>query len=88
MRPLVTLLLLLAASPAQAMNWEGHDDDWMKDMEPARIFRESVPDARPLPDPPKDCAAAAERARLNTYEQIPLPRHGCPPPAAVPEAER
>ena len=76
--------LVLAASPALAMNWEGHDD-WTDSFIPAIMFREAVPGARPLPS--RDCPVSAEEIAANPYEQVQLPRHRCkpaPPPAAAP----
>ena len=77
MRALLTCLLVLCAGPAQAMNWEGHDD-WMADLEPARDYRDSVPEAKTLPSPPADCRqVAAADGSPNPYEQIPLERSDC-----------
>ena len=74
------MLLFLPAS-AQAMNWEGKDD-WMADMEPAVVYEDSAPHARPKPDRP--CPVSKAEVKDNPYEQIPLDRHDCPPePAAA-----
>lgn len=82
----VYAVLLTLASPAQAMNWEGHDD-WMVDIEPARILAEDMPPAKARPGPP--CPPDPELHLANPYEQIPLGRKGdCPKPAQRPKPER
>ena len=78
--------LLMPSSPAQAMNWEGHDD-WMVDMEPARILAQEAPHA--APKSLKRCWTGSAPATANPYEQIPLDHMGdCPPPAKRPKPER
>ena len=75
------LLLPLCSLPAQAMNWEGHDD-WMADMEPAVLYESTVPHAVPPQD--ETCTdAPRDKAEDNPYEQIELDPHRCaqaPPP--------
>lgn len=76
-------MLMFWPVQAMAMNWEGHDD-WMLDYGMADAFAGAVPEARP--PPPRDCPVTREMAERNPYEQIPLPRHRCPPPSAKPLA--
>ena len=87
--PCLLLPPLLWPLPAHAMNWEGHDD-WMTDMEPAVVYEESAPHAVPLK--PDGCPARRvndqDEPNHNPYEQIPLARHACPNPRAVPGLER
>ncbi len=73
---LMSLLLLLPTTTAQAMNWEGHDD-WMTTMEPAVAYENAVPHASPRG--PRSCAATAGDAKDNPYEQIPLDQDRCAP---------
>lgn len=75
---LTFVLLLAAPSPAFAMNWEGHAD-WTDSFVPGMEFMDAAPEARPLPDKP--CPVTREQLAANPYEQIPLPRHNCKPPA-------
>ena len=70
----LALLLSILATPASAMNWEGHDD-WTDTFAPGLVFEQAVPEARPLPSP--RCPVSPEQSASNPYEQIPLPRHGC-----------
>jgi hypothetical protein len=79
---LTIVLLVGLAAPVAAMNWEGHED-WTSNFAPGLLFEMAVPNARPLPD--HICPVTPEQAAANPYEQIPLPRHGCKPPA--PKAE-
>ena len=72
----VMFCLVLWPVPAVAMNWEGHDD-WWPDFGPAMQLMEAIPEARPLPS--RACPVTKENADKNPYEQIPLPRHKCPP---------
>jgi hypothetical protein len=76
MRALLTCLLIACAGPAQAMNWEGHDD-WMADAGPALLYKDAVPEARTVPPPPAACRAVDRREVRNPYEQIPLQRPDC-----------
>ena len=76
MRALLTCLLIAGSCPAQAMNWEGHDD-WMADLGPALLYRQAVPEARSLPLPPAVCPARDDETLRNPYEQIPLQRPDC-----------
>lgn len=62
---------VLLAAPAQAMNWEGHDD-WMSDH-PAALEYQPESKARTSRLPPCDLRAPA----INPYEQIPLPHQNC-----------
>ena len=82
---LTAIILLVTASPALAMNWEGHDD-WMTAFAPSVAFEEAVPEARPLPS--RDCPVRAEQLAANPYEQVPLPRHNCKPQPAKTEPRR
>ena len=77
MKALMATLALMGASPAFAMNWEGHDD-YMPGFPPAMALMEAIPDAKPLPS--RDCPVSWEQHAANPYEQIPLPRHRCGPP--------
>ncbi|MEZ5923686.1 MAG: hypothetical protein R3D57_04810 [Hyphomicrobiaceae bacterium] len=72
--PLLLLAVLMAASPARALNWEGHDE-WFHDVTPFRSFTDLVPKAPPgrLPT----CEERAKRAAENAYEQVPLPGTNC-----------
>lgn len=80
MRALLTCLLIGCAGPAQAMNWEGHDD-WMADLAPALLYREAVPQARALPPERKSgCPSTLPGAQGNPYEQVPLVRPDCRAP--------
>ena len=76
MRALLTCLLIGCAGPAQAMNWEGHDD-WMSNAGPAQIYREAVPQAEPVPQPSVGCSDRGRSSVGNPYEQIPLAGHDC-----------
>lgn len=76
MRALLTCLLIAIACPAQAMNWEGHDD-WMADQGPALIYRDSGPAVPTVKPPPAACPPEAEPGERNPYEQIPLNRPDC-----------
>ena len=79
MRALLTCLLIGCAGPAQAMNWEGHDD-WMADLEPAQVYRDSVPADRAPPRRAEACPSERPAAAANPYEQVPLARHDCRAP--------
>lgn len=88
MRKLKAMLIVssLMPAPAHAMNWEGHDD-WMVDMEPARILAEDMPP--PARKPPRTCPPAHGVSSANPYEQIPLAHTGdCPQPDESPKPER
>lgn len=76
MRALLTCLLIACSSPALAMNWEGHDD-WMADLAPALIYRDAVPHALTLPQPPVRCPVVGKDNAVNPYEQIPLSEPDC-----------
>jgi len=78
MRMLTLIALLASTQQAFAMNWEGHDDDWMIKFPPAQAFINAVPEAKPLPS--RDCPMGPVARSDNPYEQIPLPRHHCPVP--------
>jgi hypothetical protein len=82
MRHALAILLILSPAPAMAMNWEGHDD-WMLSFHPDYSLEAFLPGARPLPS--RDCPVTEEDVKNNPYEQIPLPRHNCPPAAGRPE---
>jgi hypothetical protein len=64
------------ASPAAAINWEGHDE-WLDDAPLAEEFTDGVPP--PLPKAMPSCDERARRARANTHEQVPLPGVNCRP---------
>lgn len=76
MRALLTCLLIACAGPAQAMNWEGHDD-WMADAGPALLYKDAVTAARAVEQPPAACPADVKKEVRNPYEQIPLERPDC-----------
>jgi hypothetical protein len=79
MRSLIVVALVAIAAPAQAMNWEGHED--RQAFDPFEmILLEAIPEARPLPS--RKCPVDAAQAAANPYEQIPLPSHGCGKPGA------
>ena len=87
MRALLTCLLIAGACPAQAMNWEGHDD-WMADQGPALLYRYTgpvVPEVRP---PVAGCRPPAGQEQRNPYEQIPLKRPDCRAPQEEREVGR
>ena len=60
MRMLTVIALLATTQPAFAMNWEGHDDDWMITFPPAQAFFDAVPEAKPLPR--RDCGSGRAAA--------------------------
>ena len=73
------LIVLIAAlfiinGPARSMNWEGHDDDWHKDLPFAQAFREAV-GALPLAKPLPPC----DRKMDNMYDQVPIEGKNCVP---------
>lgn len=76
MRVLLTCLLIGCAGPAQAMNWEGHDD-WMTELSHARVYEQSVPGASAQQPAAADCRDTVRAAAGNPYEQIPLVPPGC-----------
>lgn len=78
------LWILLPTGPALAMNWEGHEG-YMEGFPPGEELRKAIPEARPLPSP--DCPVTPEMVERNPYEQIPLPRHRCPPREKQPQPE-
>ena len=64
-------------TPAQAMNWEGHDEGWMQDLEAGLVYEQALPNARPLPGRACPVTAAeaaanprARSARLRAVERI------------------
>ncbi len=70
-------LLLLSATPAFAMNWEGKED-WLDDLPQAQEFEQHLP--LPLRAPIKPCKAEPNG---NPYEQVQIPGKNCvavPPP--------
>jgi hypothetical protein len=67
---------ILAATPALALNWEGHDD-WLLESAMMQGFVEGVPP--PLSASQPSCAERAVRARADPSEQIPLPGRNCRP---------
>ena len=87
MRALLTCLCIIFAGPAQAMNWEGHDD-WMAELAPAHDFRAAVPEARPRQQTSAICTTPRSEAKANPYEQIPLARPDCRAPAEEREVQR
>ena len=88
-RAMLPSLVLFCAVPAQAMNWEGHDD-WMTEMEPAHLYEGAAPHA--VPKQPR-CRgvtreAQADQPHDNPYEQIPLARPACPESPSGPGVRR
>ena len=73
---IAALAASVVATPAQAMNWEGHDEGWMQDLEAGLVYEQALPNARPLPG--RACPVTAAEAAANPYDQIPLARHNCP----------
>ncbi len=67
-------VFLLLASPANAVNWEGHQD-WFHDAAPFSAFTEGVPP--PLVTKTPTCAERAAQHAANTYEQVPVPGVNC-----------
>jgi hypothetical protein len=65
--------LLVLASPALAMNWEGKDD-WMAEIPQAQALEHHLPSA--LPKATKFCASAPS---TNPYEQVQIPGKNCRP---------
>jgi hypothetical protein len=80
-------LTLCWASAAFAMNWEGHDDDWMKDLPHALDFKAAVGAAPPKPDR-RPCVHPDDVGKVpeNVYDQVPLRHQVCAgqPPDAKP----
>lgn len=70
-----SISLLTAASPASALNWEGHEGAWFHDDTPFQAFIEGVPP--PLVKPLPSCAEVARKYDKNRYEQLPLPGKNC-----------
>ena len=64
----------LAGGPAQALNWEGHDD-WFLNPALIEAFTRSLPP--PLAAPMPTCAEREAAARANAYEQIPIAGLNC-----------
>lgn len=87
MRALLTCLIIGCAGPAQAMNWEGHDD-WMADAGPALVYEHAAPHAVIVPEDRDRCSGFPAAASGNPYEQIPLDRHDCRAPAEPAEPRR
>lgn len=87
MRALVTCLILGCATPAQAMNWEGHDD-WMADAGPALVYQHAAPHAVIVPEGRSPCPQPPASRAPNPYEQVPLDRHDCRAPAEAAEPQR
>lgn len=87
MRALLTCLIIGCAGPAQAMNWEGHDD-WMAGAGPAEAYQHAAPHAVIVPKERESCSTSATVAIDNPYEQIPLDRHDCRAPAEPAEPRR
>jgi hypothetical protein len=67
----------IAATPGQAINWEGHEDFFMEKM-PIPEFTEGI--AKPIAKPLPSCDARAKRARENPYEQEPIAGKNCVQP--------
>jgi hypothetical protein len=64
--------LFIINEPALSMNWEGHDDDWHKDLPFAQAFRDAV-GAPPLAKPLPPC----DRKMDNMYDQVPIEGKNC-----------
>jgi len=73
---IAALAASVVATPALAMNWEGHDEGWMQDLEAGLAYEQALPHALPLPG--SDCPVTPAEAAANPYDQIPLARHKCP----------
>jgi hypothetical protein len=71
---LIMPVLILSASPARAINWEGHQD-WFHDSTPFEAFTEGVPP--PIAKPKPTCAERARIRAVNVYEQVPVPGVNC-----------
>lgn len=71
-----SVFAVLLASPALAINWEGHDE-WLDDAPLAEEFTEGVPP--PFPKAMPSCGERARRAKANSHEQVPLPGVNCRP---------
>jgi hypothetical protein len=70
-------LLILLATPAPAMNWEGKED-WLNDLPQAQEYEHELPQAKA--GPLKPCR---QNPRTNPYEQVEIPGKNCrplPPP--------
>jgi hypothetical protein len=75
MRPLLLVAALIGMTgSALPMNWEGHDDDWHKDLSFAKAFRDAVA-APPLQRPLPPC----ERKIDNIYDQVRIAGKNCIP---------
>ncbi len=77
--PCMRFLLLVAVlsgmtGSALAMNWEGHDDDWHKDLSFAKAFRDAVA-APPLRKPLPSCDEKID----NVYDQVRIQGKNCVP---------
>jgi hypothetical protein len=72
---ILSLVLAIAcATPARAINWEGHDD-WLYDDTLFKEFTDLVP--APLERPLPTCAERDAARKANVYEQAPLPGVNC-----------
>ncbi|MFO1035019.1 MAG: hypothetical protein U1E15_13455 [Hyphomicrobiales bacterium] len=76
----VLFLAALAAAPARALNWEGHDGFFHEAL-PVPDFTDGVapPKVKPLPL----CEELEKAHATNSYAQIPLPGVNCR--KAIPE---
>jgi hypothetical protein len=82
------MVLLVCAVPvafdAEAMNWEGHDDDWHLSLPYATAFEDAVGHLpkiqKPLPCVPSDQIGKIPE---NVYDQVPLRDRACPAPRAL-----
>jgi hypothetical protein len=73
MRPLLLVAALVGMTgSAPAMNWEGHDDDWHKDLSFAKAFRDAVA-APPLQKPLPSCDEKID----NVYDQVRIEGKNC-----------
>lgn len=73
MRPLLLVAVLSGMTgSALAMNWEGHDDDWHKDLSFAKAFRDAVA-APPLKRPLPLCSEKID----NIYDQVRIAGKNC-----------
>jgi hypothetical protein len=63
-----------AASPASAINWEGHDE-WLEDPALHQEFLRDLPP--PLVKPLPLCSKREEEAKANAYAQVPVSGVNC-----------
>ncbi len=69
-----TSLIVTIATPAAAVNWEGHENFFLEVM-PVPALTEGV--APPLLQQPISCDERRKARLLNTYEQEAIPNVNC-----------